>query len=56
MSKTPVIKKEKLMHYLMYAHENIDITQLVQYLAAHSEGKLRLTTSSRNKSDWNIER
>ena len=56
MSKTPVIKKEKLMNYLIYAHDNVDIIKLVQYLAAHSEGKLRLTTSSRNKSDWNIER
>ena len=55
MSKTPTIKKEKLLQYLMYAHDNIDIAKLVQYLAAHSEGKLRLTTSSRNKSDWDIE-
>lgn len=55
MSKTATIKKEKLMNYLMYVHENIDITKLVQYLAAHSEGKVHLAKSSRNKSEWNIE-
>lgn len=55
MQKPPTIKKEKLLQYLMYAEGNVDIKKLVEYLAVHSSGALKLTYSARNKADWNIE-
>ncbi len=55
MQKTPTIKKEKLLQYLMYADDNVDIKKLVEYLAMYSNGALKLTYSARNKAEWNIE-
>lgn len=55
MQKTPVISKEKLLQYLVYANDEIDILKLVKYLAMYSNGALKLKHSARNKAEWNIE-
>lgn len=55
MQKTPTIKKETLLNYLVYADDDVDVKKLVEYAAMYSGGAIKLTYSARNKAEWNIE-
>ena len=51
----PTIKKEKIMQYLLYADDNVDILKIVNYLAIYSNGALKLTHYAKNRAEWNVE-
>lgn len=52
--KSPSIEKHRILQYLMYANEEVDLKKFLEYLAMYSQGFLKITYTPKNKSEWNL--
>lgn len=47
-----IIQKERILSYLQYSQDEVDILQLAQWLSARSNGLLKLEKRNHKTFDW----